>query len=230
MDSDDYLMPDMYESLYRALIENKADVSVCQWQYEQNDGTLCVDHTKVKEQIYGMHTYLEFERLLALGGYENGIVCSPWNKLFPREAFEDIRFYGDIHDDEEMNDKVIAKGYSFFVTKDIGYVYCQNGVSITNQKFNAKRFHFFDVLESRMRLFSDDEQILRDTRLLYFNIYIEYYFNAKKNGVPFPDTHKKTFTHVYFSLLRDKCSIKTVARGILFLASPTLYKKVTEKK
>lgn len=230
VDSDDYIMPDMYRNMLKCLKDNKVEICVCQWQYVLDDGTFSINQKDIDNSIYGLKSSYEFEHYLYRGNYENGVVCSPWNKLFSRKAIDGVIFQGDICDDEEVNDKVNSKNYDVFIIPNQYYMYCQNRQSITNQKFSSKRLKFLDVLRQRRALFFSDEYIVKETEKLFCNIYIEYYFKCENNEIVMPQEYYSVFKEMLNSLIGKNVGIKFYLRMYLFVVSPVLYKIVTRSK
>ena len=57
VDNDDYVLPEMYATMFKAMNDNTADVCACQWQYEVVTDEGEVMHTwnmDGKEQLYGL--------------------------------------------------------------------------------------------------------------------------------------------------------------------------------
>lgn len=229
VDSDDYIEVNMYEKLLVALIENEADISICQWQYELPDGLQVVDLNKVDTGIYGKKTAVKFAEYFYRGQYEGGVVCAAWNKLYKRCVFDSIRFYGRYVEDDRVHNSILSKSYSIIVITDQLYIYCNNEESLTNKPFRAESLMYLDVLDDRLQCFKDNEFITDNTRRLYCNIYIEYYFKAKDAGVEMRDI--KLFDEILRTLIfTGKASIKFIIRMILFRISPKLYAKICKIK
>ncbi len=47
VDSDDYILPKMYQDMVACKHETNCDIIVCQWQWEDRNGIWTVDHTKL---------------------------------------------------------------------------------------------------------------------------------------------------------------------------------------
>lgn len=154
VDDDDYILPDMYKTMLDAIIKYNVDVCVCQWDYETVTGKHTISRDDIDESIYGYHTSIDFAHYLykrhkATGyGYSNGVVVSPWNKLFKKDVISDIVFSGYIGEDEEMNDQVNCKNCRIYVIPEVFYYWCENRTSMSHQPFSEKRFHFLDMLEN----------------------------------------------------------------------------------
>ncbi|WP_240733057.1 glycosyltransferase family 2 protein [Jeotgalibacillus sp. S-D1] len=115
VDSDDWIEPDMYETLYNICIEYGADISCCGVTKHYHD-------KEVKNAFYPLTTHSPKEALKVMleGELYNEIVC---NKLFKRETIGDTRFkVGRIYEDTDFTYKIIHKSEKF----------CSTGVSKYN--------------------------------------------------------------------------------------------------
>ncbi len=232
VDSDDYILEDMYKKMLDKLLNYNVDLCVCQWQYEFSDGRQVVKRKNIDPTIYGRKASLEFARFLYRGNYENGVVVAAWNKLYRRALLDKIRFEGRIHEDEAFCGRIMAKNISVYVMEEQFYVYAQNGDSLTNKPFSANKFFFLDVLAERRELFKSDAFIRQETELLYCNMYIEYCLRARKDGVAVshPERYRQIFRKMFSSLRREgKANIKFRLRMMLFSFSPSLYRFITKQ-
>ena len=232
VDSDDYILEDMYKKMLDKLLNYNVDLCVCQWQYEFSDGRQVVKKKNIDPTIYGCKSSLEFARFLYMGNYENGVVVAAWNKLYRRALLDKIRFEGRIHEDDAFNGRIMAKDVSVYVMEEQFYVYAQNGDSLTNKPVSANKFFFLDVLAERRELFKSDAFIRQETELLYCNMYIEYCLRARKDGVAVshPERYRQIFRKMFSSLRREgKANIKFRLRMMLFSFSPSLYRFITKQ-
>ena len=232
VDSDDYILEDMYKKMLDKLLNYNVDLCVCQWQYEFSDGRQVVKKKNIDPTIYGRKTSLEFARFLYRGNYENGVVVAAWNKLYRRALLDTIHFEGRIHEDDAFNGRIMAKNISVYVMEEQFYVYAQNGDSLTNKPFSANKFFFLDVLAERRELFKSDAFIRQETELLYCNMYIEYCLRARKDGVAVshPERYRQIFQKMFSILRREgKANIKFRLRMMLFSFSPSLYRFITKQ-
>ena len=232
VDSDDYILEDMYKKMLDKLLNYNVDLCVCQWQYEFSDGRQVVKRKNIAPTIYGRKTSLEFARFLYMGNYENGVVVAAWNKLYRRTLLDKIRFEGRIHEDEAFSGRIMAKNISVYVMEEQFYVYAQNGDSLTNKPFSANKFFSLDALAERRELFKSDAFICQETELLYCNMYIEYCLRARKDGVAIshPEKYRQIFQKMFSSLRREgKVKIKFRLRMMLFSFSPSLYRFITKQ-
>ena len=58
VDSDDYILEDMYKKMLDKLLNYNVDLCVCQWQYEFSDGRQVVKRKNIDPTIYGRKTSL----------------------------------------------------------------------------------------------------------------------------------------------------------------------------
>ena len=232
VDSDDYILEDMYKKMLDKLLNYNVDLCVCQWQYEFSDGRQVVKRKNIDPTIYGRKASLEFARFLYMGNYENGVVVAAWNKLYRRALLDKIRFEGRIHEDEAFCGRIMAKNISVYIMEEQFYVYAQNGDSLTNKPFSANKFFFLDTLAERRELFKSDAFIRQETEQLYCNMYIEYCLRARKDGVAVshPERYRQIFRKMFSSLRREgKAGIKFRLRMMLFSFSPSLYRFITKQ-
>ena len=221
VDSDDYICLDMYEKLLSCMIEQGVKIVLCQWQWQRKDGSM--PEMVIPNDICGKLNSIELQRYSCRGGYVNGVVCAPWNKLYDKEVLQEVSFDGPYAEDEGLNDKINSRNYEVFVLPDLLYFYCDNPDSMTHAEFSLKRIYFLDILEKRMELFQFDDYILNHTRQLYCNLYIEYYYKLRALKEDFPPHYKECFRKTRKGV---KGNIKFRIRMVLFAINPTLYQVV----
>jgi len=224
VDSDDYIMPEMFTEMIRSLHEKKADIPICLWQNISTDGKQIIRESAIDPNLYGFHKGSEFELYLFKDGYSHVTACSAWGKLYPRQIFNTLRFAGRMHEDEAFNDQVIASEYSFYVMNRLLYCYCQNLQSLTNKPFSKERLFFLDILEKRICLFNNDAHVKKEAALLYCNLFSEYYYMAKSAGIILEPKYKACCKKYFSDLAFDRnTSTKFRFRMALFLISPGMY-------
>ena len=130
VDSDDYIAPDMYETLYR-LLRQGADIAECGYVVTETD---CADFDNDGEvTVYtteeAMHCNIQdtlFRQLI-------------WNKLYRRETVNDIRFpVGRKIDDEFFTYRVLGNAKKLALTTKRCYAYRQQPNSVMHQKNPVK--------------------------------------------------------------------------------------------
>ncbi len=102
VDSDDYIEPDMFESMLGRLTEYNADIAVCGRYYEYENATLSDEAKDPK--------VLSASQALAVTLGHEGFFLHLWDKLFTRKVFEGLKFRTDITvEDRIVTDRLISK-------------------------------------------------------------------------------------------------------------------------
>lgn len=86
VDSDDWIEPEMYETMLATAKEKQVDVVVCGIQYRADDGTL------IRNDLIADRSYTNEEMLKCLYGKPNPTGGAVWNKIFIRAKVMDIHF------------------------------------------------------------------------------------------------------------------------------------------
>lgn len=79
VDCDDFIMPDMYERLYKDCIDNDADIAICDIYTTEN---IKPDNSKAKTKVLEFNDF--YPRLI-----NDEITSHPANKLFKKQLFSD---------------------------------------------------------------------------------------------------------------------------------------------
>ncbi len=231
VDSDDYLYSnDVCSLCFENINKSGADVCAFLWQYVDTDGRFVIDKNKCPKEFDGRTvSAVEFARLLYGDSYANVCVVSVCNKLYKKRFIENKPFDGKykIGEDENWAGEVYSQNGKVFCDADFGYVYCRNEGSLTFQSFGNNNVLFLEILKKRTEKFSD-EYILKKTKKLFLDLYIEYYYKAEKAGIaPYKD---KACYKKYRKELSKTLTSKTKLRYLLFALSPKLYKLITRIK
>lgn len=126
IDSDDWILPDMYEYLYKNLKEHEADITACRYfRVIKNKKTKVNTDGQVKifntdEAINNIVTKFELRTVF-------------WNKLFKREIFDNIRFPEDrVFEGTNMMHIVLEQAERIVLLPDAKYYYIDTESSIIN--------------------------------------------------------------------------------------------------
>lgn len=143
IDSDDWLQPNFFSALFSAMVNSGAEVAECATTYVTEDGTAIkvreVAHPRTLDRVEAL-------RRLVL---EDGVYQTVWNKLYRRDAIQEIPFaVGKYNEDEFWTYKVFDRIHKL-ATVDIPlYNYLQRGTSIIGVGYNIRRL---DGLEARFQ-------------------------------------------------------------------------------
>lgn len=139
VDSDDSVTDDYVAYMYFLLIENKADISVCELKKIYSDADVldvCQDNVEILSGCEALE-HLLYQRKVAPCA-----VC----KLYRREFFEEIRYPKGMHyEDLATIYKVLHKCDKIVLGKEQKYYYYQRSNSIMNDTFNPKKMHRIHV-------------------------------------------------------------------------------------
>lgn len=140
IDSDDYIDERMFELLHNALIDNNADLSVCNYSWVNEDG-VAFNSTNLSSCVYDAKEVLEKYLLDDMASWV--IAC---NKLYNIHLFCDIKYpVGKINEDSFVIHKILDKCTTIATTEESLYMYLQRSDSIMNSSFKLSSL---DVVES----------------------------------------------------------------------------------
>ncbi len=144
IDSDDYIEENYYEELLNTILENKADISVCDMKliYEDTEmefRTVCGSSTDKIDFI------------------NNGLAASACNKLFKKEVIRMYKFAeGKINEDLAVILPIVINNKTVY-NPNVFYNYIQRNSSIQNSEITDKRFDIFYGVSQTLKRISKDE-------------------------------------------------------------------------
>ena len=146
IDSDDYVPENYYEDLMDSILNNKADISVCDMNivYEESgitNRTVCGNDSGNK---------IDF--------INNGLAASACNKLFKREVISKYKFAeGKVNEDLAVIIPALVNANKIAYTESTYYNYVQHTNSIQNSSFSEKRFDIFYGVEETLKRIKDNK-------------------------------------------------------------------------
>jgi glycosyltransferase involved in cell wall biosynthesis len=143
VDADDWCESDMYDFLYQLAIKHHADIAMCSFIFEKDNGC-----KRVESHLNAPKMELTVEEgLLSISGsrkYEKASYCV-WNKLFRKSLIDDhhIRFPEQVivAEDACFLTECILKAKKIVYDPIPKYHYCQNKYSALN---STKNTHIFN--------------------------------------------------------------------------------------
>lgn len=139
IDSDDWIAPQYLEAMYRATVQQKADLVIC-------------GHIRISEECdfpekTEKPTIIDAETFYC----DNHVAATvAWGKLYQRNQFQQFRYpVGKIHEDEYITYRILfeAKRASYISTPL--YFYFINAVGIMGDSWNIKRLDALPGLEAQ---------------------------------------------------------------------------------
>lgn len=191
IDSDDFISKDYIKRLYYNIINNKADISICNNkrfqvekdtnEYKVNNKTLVFNAEKCLENLYGE-------------GWSNYVTA--WGKLYRKELFNNIRFpEGKINEDLYIMYKVYLSANKIVYNDSELYFYRYREDSIMNKKLTYKNFDELEAFENNI------------------NFYIENkYYNLEKKSIHRYCYHLKCFYERFKKENGDIRGLKIIRR------------------
>lgn len=165
VDSDDYIAPSMYEELYRAIIDNAADVAVCDCYEIYEDGSPYLANSHRPLLPYACYSREEYLKRLFknISSLNYGVA---WNKLYKATLFEEIRYpVGKINEDQFIIHYIVHKATKIVTINKKLYYYVQRPSSIMGSiKQNPKAICGIEAYEDRQKFLTDNNysEALRD--------------------------------------------------------------------
>lgn len=229
VDSDDFIQPQMYEFLYRAVTENNCDFSVCKYKKT----------SEIKEKIFEYKTENFYPENFIKNFDETELVfSSACTKLISKKFLNDIRFKNfKIGEDTIFNSELYSKSsLSILISAEL-YTYYVNTQSVSFTELWSEKW--FDLIQTRFISFD----ILKDKNEALSSFYLErgmklllsYKFNLKGS----PNENKfnaqlKTYFKKYFKpfMICKSISLKNKLIIPVFFLMPPLYtafRKLTDK-
>ena len=146
VDSDDWIVPDMYEYLYQRLTEDNSDIAACGVQMVWEDKTpsraLTREGSCVLNQEEAMQAIIE----------ESWLKQPVWYKLYKTALVRDILFpKGKYHEDVFWSYQAVGRAQRVSVSDHIGYYYLQRGGSIMGEGYSLKRL---DAVEAKVQRYA----------------------------------------------------------------------------
>ena len=143
VDSDDYILPEMYETLCKLITENEADLSICSFEQVDERGEILQEHIDTTGTF--IDEILTGDELLRKWLKVNWRYVVAVNKLYRTSVFGGMRFpLGRIHEDEFTAHHFFSMCRKAAITGQKMYFYVRRDDSImwnARHNFNIKRMN-----------------------------------------------------------------------------------------
>ena len=142
VDPDDYVSEQFIEKLYNSLVDNLADIAVCNFFTIREKNI--IEDRKIKNNSLNQEEAL---RLLVKDEIMSSYL---WNKMFKKELFENLQFdIGYRYEDIRIMHKIFLKAKKIVMIEDSLYYYRIRMDSITNSTLLNNSKELIDALEER---------------------------------------------------------------------------------
>lgn len=150
IDSDDYLKPNMYEILAKAMETVGADIAVCNFETVTQEGTPIAERNI--HQIIRDEVITGKEAICRLCGSNYEYYVTAWNRLYRKDIVKDISFpKGKIHEDEFTAHLFYGAADKIACVKEALYCYVVREDSIMTRKYGKRNLDYFEALENRIQ-------------------------------------------------------------------------------
>ena len=200
VDNDDFILPDMYETLLNNMIKYRVRLSMCSYSlYYEERGEECTAaelFTRKMDSLDALHVFHTDNRI---------DMIVPWNKLYKKELFDGIRYpAGRTFDDEFVTYKLLWKAEKICYTNQQFYFFRQRMDSITHTLTLKKYTDYMDALIERHEYF---ETQVKDDKLTEDDI---QFCMKELINIHFRECPRKQldFYHGQYLKMYKACSIK----------------------
>lgn len=234
VDSDDYIIPEMYERMYKNLIDNKADVSICGIMnyFTKRDGSF------KKTRQSGIDGFFVFngEKAMEESLKSRLFSVNPVNKLFKKELFHSIRYpEKKISEDAFLIPSVLLNAGTVVYDSFPMYYYIRRENSITTSNFSSKDWDTVKAYEKHLKTIKKDfPHIIKvaEFRYLWAYTYVMDRIFLSNSEVPEEDV-KRAYgfikKNVLKILLNPYLSFKRKAVTLILLINKKVYRDIIIK-
>ncbi len=151
VDSDDYLSPDMVNTLYEALLRNNADLAVC--GYETGTQDTCQFET-IESYRCDLITGIQALERIYIDNYHALQYVAPWAKMYKRELFTGLQYpTGKIFEDIYVTHQLLFRCAKVAVVPYKLMYYFQHTDSIMHAPFHIRKIDYLEALKERIDFF-----------------------------------------------------------------------------
>lgn len=199
VDSDDYIVCEMYDILFSNLVKYEADICECKYKIVIKDEEIqpCTEYNV--EEYEGKRKFLN----LYNQNKENTVVI--WNKLYKKYIFSHIKFKeGMCHEDEYIIHHLLdASNKVILVDKEM-YYYVRNESSIMNKQFSLSRLDIIKALDNRLEFMKEngDKELELYASIDYLKR-IQFYWYQTKRFFPNEKAIRDSIMSRYGSVLNE---------------------------
>ena len=170
VDSDDWIEPNMYETLLSIMMDAGIDIAVCNYQNESED--LMIINKKITLPITKIYSVEEALKLLLSG--KSFIRSYVWNKLFKKRILKNLLFTEDkLYEDVVWTPQVIGLTNSIIIIDLPLYHYLGRPDSLSRNVHNLyqRLMDASEMLEQRIQYIHEQYPSLENLAIAKYQIY-----------------------------------------------------------
>mgnify|MGYP004532818717 CR=1 FL=1 len=226
VDSDDYINKYMFQKLYENIIQNNADISMCDYEEIVKDTIVIYKENKNTKKLV-LNSIEALENIYKEKGWIYVIAC---NKLYKKSIFDNLRFpVGKIHEDEMIAHEILYKANKIVFEDEKLYYYLQHDNSIMGKSYNIKRLDIIDAMRERAEFFYKKNLMQLQYKAEYeylktfFKLYYKFIYNGPEWDLRFKSL-KKGYNSIFFRVLKNpQYNFKEKVMLFVFYISPNMY-------
>lgn len=154
VDSDDKLLPWMYQRLYETMKKNQTKIVVCDFSVLDEEGKNKECGRNLNSKQLSVEEYYDLMYDKEMGMYVPFVVA--WNKLYRKEVFKEIRYPNErIHEDSFIIHRLIYDAQKISWINDKLYIYRMRKNSIMKENFSIKKFDEAYAIIDRIHFLQD---------------------------------------------------------------------------
>lgn len=223
VDADDYIDSKYIEILYNRLVENQADVSMCDF-IEFKDEFVDTTNSAQKENVKWCKKGYDVIKCMHTVPGELFVVM--WGKLFKKELFEKVRFpEGRICEDLAVLYRLYDKATKIVYSSETLYFYYRNNENSSTYKVNDKFYQdVYLALEEEINYLQEyHEELLMYPQKTYMYWLFDYYCKLVKDNKEKNTNKLKGLLKKYRELYRKNRELKKEKFYTFFYYLPDLY-------
>ena len=227
IDGDDYISPYMMECLYRRIVSDQSDVAICGYRKVDEEGhelsvATIPDMIVSGPQAIRMH-------------YQDtaGIMVLPWDKLYHRKLFNDIRFpIGKRCEDEAVFYQILDLCERASILAEPYYSYVQHEDSFMGRSYSIERLDGVEAFYERYLYYQDHRDQYQDLLEPEGKAFVWLFYDAVRHFQPTTNEEKERIQEIYrmAKTMSFQSEINWSFREKIKLRFPELYLSVRNIK
>ena len=195
IDSDDWIEPEMYERMVRAMNRDKSDIAACSVRMVWEDGSQTQMLIQTPDRVLDRS---KAQKALLL---EDLLKQPVWYKLYKRECVKNILFdVGRCHEDVYWSYKAVGAAERVSLIAYVGYNYLQRNDSIMGAGYSLKRLDALKAYCRRYEYMKKEFPELADMALK--SIWLRCMYDGQKTMLYLPAEERKKAFKIFRSVRR----------------------------
>lgn len=168
VDNDDYIVPEMYETLLGLLLEHDADIAACN-RFRNVDAKN--EYYKMDRSTERIHEYSGYEATKHLLCDTRYLKPAVWDKLYKKELFEKLRFPDTFFEDAAVTYRLLFGSTKVIASEKQLYAYSvRSGSMITSPWNTVKTRSYLDVTNGAIKFFEHQGNLVLLNASIYWQI------------------------------------------------------------